>query len=584
VAAGQYGTAESRRVADAAATAAIPSRTRRPAESSTRRTPAGGPAFINDEAEEQHYLDLIHDPKIEPGAKAAARQDLARLYERDGRFAEAAEQYERNIWAGVRTPATYAGLAAAYRELGRDDLAESTLEQVRRQSGASSYAAAPDRDAEPSSRAAAAPGAQATPVSAPGMSAAAPRHAEAAPLARTARAALPARPDRGPAPSRAERTASLRSRLEAAPRGAPVRRPADRPTESPSGDGNASAVVLPGLAGLLGNARTASASASQAAGDALGQLQRSVTPFLAAQGGRRTLIISTVALPIVLGLVIFGVVVFTSARGRAAETAAAPTPAPVATIAPTAAPTSAIPAVLADPSTTTRMLVNNVGTDGLSLRRSPGNGQRIKVWPDGTALTDLGESAEQGGKTWKRVRDPEGNEGWVAADFLVSANPPAGAAGSESGAGTGTRGAPSPPPFASGGLGLSRTEWEKANGKPTRTSIFLEYAGGRLVIGLLENNVWHLERVWKRDDAVALDAARDDARAYLPSDATLIQSVDRGDGRIIDVYSSAILTNRFGTTAWNGGRSGTFSIQYRFRTPADRMVTSAMFRLGDALF
>jgi hypothetical protein len=190
---------------------------------------------------------------------------------------------------------------------------------------------------------------------------------------------------------------------------------------------------------------------------------------------------------------------------------------------------------------------------------------------------------EQDGKTWKRVRDPEGNEGWVAADFVVSENPPLGAAGSESGAGS-TRTAPAAPPFASGGLGLSRAEWEKVNGQPTRTSIFLEYAGGRVVIGLLENNVWHLERVWKRDEVVDLDTARKDAQAYLPSDAALTQSVDRGDGRVIDVYSSAILTSRFGPTAWNGGREGTFSIQYRFRTPADRMVTSAMFRLGDALF
>ena len=105
-----------------------------------------------------------------------------------------------------------------------------------------------------------------------------------------------------------------------------------------------------------------------------------------------------------------------------------------------------------------------------------------------------------------------------------------------------------------------------------------------MVVGLLENNVWHLERVWKRDEALDLDAARNEARAFLPSDAALMQSVDRGDGRVIDVYSSTILTNRFGATAWNGGRSGTFSIQYRFRSAADRLVTSAMFRLGDSLF
>jgi hypothetical protein len=105
-----------------------------------------------------------------------------------------------------------------------------------------------------------------------------------------------------------------------------------------------------------------------------------------------------------------------------------------------------------------------------------------------------------------------------------------------------------------------------------------------MVVGLLEGNVWHIERVWMRGDAATLEAAREDVKAFLPADATQVQSVDRGDGRIIDVYSSPQLTSRFGPTAWNGGTSGTFSIQYKFRSPADRMVTSAMFRLGDALF
>jgi hypothetical protein len=216
-------------------------------------------------------------------------------------------------------------------------------------------------------------------------------------------------------------------------------------------------------------------------------------------------------------------------------------------------------------------VVSDVGPDGLSIRRSPSStGQRIKVWSDGTEMADLGETAENGGKSWRKVRDPDGNVGWTAAEFL--SDPAARAS------------APARPAFASGGLGLTRDEWEAAHGEPSRTSIFLEYAGGRLVVGLLEGNVWHIERVWPRGDAVSLEAARSDVSAYLPQDATQVQSVDRGDGRIIDVFSSAQLSSRFASTAWNGGKSGTFSIQYRFRSAADRMVTSAMFRLGDALF
>jgi hypothetical protein len=276
----------------------------------------------------------------------------------------------------------------------------------------------------------------------------------------------------------------------------------------------------------------------------------------------------------------------TSARSRAADSIPAPTPAPVATIAPTAAPEPPAPppapASLSEPPAAARLVVRNAGSEGLTLRRSPGIGERIRVWNDGTEMADLGDTAEHSGRSWKKVRDPNGTVGWAAADFL--ADPASSSSTQTTNLSTGARPAPASPPFASGGLGLSRAEWEQVNGQPTRSSIFLEYANGKLVVGLLEGNVWHLERAWPRPDAVALDAAREEARAYLVSDAVLVQSVDRGDGRIIDVYSSAILGNRFGPTAWNGGRTGSFSIQYRFRTPADRMVISAMFRLGDVLF
>lgn len=493
MAAGQQGQAESRR-------STVSTRRGRVGDGAARRAAApDGPAFISDQAEEQHYLDVLRDPSTNPTAKADARLELARLYERRGHFAEAVEMYERNVWAGARTPATYAGLAAAYRELGRDDLADAALEQVRRQGGAG-------------------------------------RNADTATTAQGAR------------------SATLPRQSRSLPATAPARRAESAQSSSRPANGECAESSVPGTA--------------------LGQLHRSVAPFLEGQAGRRTLVVSTVLLPIVVGLGIFAAVVLTSTRTRSTETA--PTPAPVATVvptlAPTVAPTPAIPSALAQPPAPARLVVNNVGPDGLSLRRAPSTtGQRIKVWNDGTEMADLGETAE-GGKNWRKVRDPDGNVGWVAAEFLSDPTARAAAA------------APAGPAFASGGLGLSRAAWEKAHGQPARSSIFFEYDGGRLLVGLMDDNVWHIERVWMRGDAVNLEAARNEVRAYLPEDATQVQSVDRGDGRIIDVYSSAQLAGRFKPTAWNGGKTGTFSIQYRFRTAADRMVTSAMFRLGDALF
>jgi hypothetical protein len=475
--------------------------------------------------------------------KATARLELARLYERHGHFAEAAEMYERNVWDGVRTPATYAGLAAAYRELGRDDLADAALEQVRRQGGAGS----PTRASQTSStavlpRTVRSRSATTSPSARPATGTSRARPATGTSHARPAsNGAVPADTQRFPVPRRA---GSSRVR-GAAPRSA---------IGEPSGVAGSAAATLR-------------------------QIQDSVSPFLAAQAGKRTLIASTVLLPICVGLGIFVAVVFSSARPRAGEQAG-PTPAPVATIAPTPAapaPTSVIPAVLQDP-TPAKLVVDNVGAGGLSLRKDPGTaGQRIKVWNDGTEMVDLGDTQTVSGQTWRKVRDPDGNVGWTAGDYLVDPatrgnNGPPGAPRSAT---------PAAAPFASGGLGLSRAEWEQAHGQPSRSSIFLEYDGGRLVVGLLESNVWHIERVWMRNEAVALDAARDDVKAYLPSDATVTQSIDRGDGRVIDVYSSPILSSRFGPTAWNGGKVGTFTITYKFRAASDRMVVSAMFRLGD---
>jgi hypothetical protein len=491
----------------------------RSADAARRQGAPGGPAFISDQVEEQHHLDTVHDPAVSESARASIRLDLARIYERRGQFAEAAEMYERNIWAGVRTPATFAGLAAAYRKLGRNDLAESALEQVRRQGGAADASA----------------------------------HAS---------------------PAAGRTSGDRRARQSAVRVGA-------------GGGSTAVTTRLPGAvaAGRLSSRRAAtpstdSVSTSLAATgtSVLDQIQQTITPFLSGQAGRRTLIVSTVLLPIVVGLGVFAAVVLTSARSRAPEMAAAPTPAPVATVMPTPAapapPTPAVPAALNALPEAAKLVVSNVGTDGLSLRKTPSaTGQRIKVWKSGTEMANLGETAEDGGMTWRKVRDPEGNVGWTAAEYLAEPGAqPAGPAGAPA------------PKFASGGLGLSRSEWENAHGKPSQSSIFLEYDGGRLVVGLLESNIWHIERRWMPKEEVSLEEAREDARAFLPADATLSQSLDRGDGRIVDVYASQSLAGRFGPTAWNGGKVGTFSIQYRFRSAADRMVTSAMFRLGDAQF
>jgi hypothetical protein len=72
------------------------------------------------------------------------------------------------------------------------------------------------------------------------------------------------------------------------------------------------------------------------------------------------------------------------------------------------------------------LYVANTGQDGLTLRRAPG-GDRIAVLPDGSVVTPTGEEQQQQGRTWRQVKDDQGREGWVAADFLTANAPPPGA-------------------------------------------------------------------------------------------------------------------------------------------------------------
>ncbi len=91
-----------------------------------------------------------------------------------------------------------------------------------------------------------------------------------------------------------------------------------------------------------------------------------------------------------------------------------PTPVPVAPAAALGSPTPA----------RSELIVANAGGDSVSIRRSPG-GERIRSWPEQTELVDLAEEQEADGRAWKKVADPDGNQGWVAAEFVAQAADPA---------------------------------------------------------------------------------------------------------------------------------------------------------------
>jgi hypothetical protein len=98
----------------------------------------------------------------------------------------------------------------------------------------------------------------------------------------------------------------------------------------------------------------------------------------------------------------------------AAGTPGGPTPAPAATATPP--PPTARPTQEPD-----ALLVVNTGALGLSVRPAPGSPDRLTSVTDGTRLAPTGEEQQAGTRIWRKVRVPDGREGWVAAEFTRAA-------------------------------------------------------------------------------------------------------------------------------------------------------------------
>jgi hypothetical protein len=64
--------------------------------------------------------------------------------------------------------------------------------------------------------------------------------------------------------------------------------------------------------------------------------------------------------------------------------------------------------------------VGNTDGEGVYVRRSPTMAERVRAYPDGTALIVIGDDAEGDGQQWKHIRTPDGLEGYVPAMYTVS--------------------------------------------------------------------------------------------------------------------------------------------------------------------
>lgn len=144
--------------------------------------------------------------------------------------------------------------------------------------------------------------------------------------------------------------------------------------------------------------------------------------------------------------------------------------------------------------------------------------------------------------------------------------------------------------YQSGGLGLNSSEWESVNGgyidKGAVSDVWVYQSNGRkLYVTFWEDIVRAIE--YNYPTTVALEAARIDAKNFLPTDAQLVETYPFSSRHVkgsVDLYLSPSLPNRLFPTAgrradiWLGGQPGSISVIYRM--PVDGVVTTMSVEAG----
>ncbi len=89
------------------------------------------------------------------------------------------------------------------------------------------------------------------------------------------------------------------------------------------------------------------------------------------------------------------------------------------------APAAALPTVTPPPpppAAPQRFVVTGTAGEGLFLRPAPSTeGAPLTTLPDGTVIEQIGDDVAGGDRMWRHVRSPDGQEGYVAVDFLTAA-------------------------------------------------------------------------------------------------------------------------------------------------------------------
>jgi hypothetical protein len=120
------------------------------------------------------------------------------------------------------------------------------------------------------------------------------------------------------------------------------------------------------------------------------------------------------------------------------------------------------------------------------------------------------------------------------------------------------------PAIESGGLGLSRSRWERAHGgASSQDSGYVNYTDerGRYTINFMDDAAGYIKRTYSDAAGVTLEEARSESRNLIPGDSRLIRTYSKGTHQV-DLYLSDSLKAIFHEDDWTGGKPGNFIVSY----------------------
>lgn len=147
-------------------------------------------------------------------------------------------------------------------------------------------------------------------------------------------------------------------------------------------------------------------------------------------------------------------------------------------------------------------------------------------------------------------------------------------------------------PLQSGGLGLTRDEWEQRHGAGTQDPVMgYSYEDGEYLVSYQADSAG-VETVWMIEErfgsaGISADDARAASKLLLPTDGKLTKTYTPAQGREVDLYRSSWLKDRFPATMkigklelsmWTNGDPGDYIVLYRVDTGK---ATSIVIGIGN---